>query len=230
MGKPTRRCRVGIKDLTIVRKVSETEKYRNSVISLVTVKFESPEGIGFEREIVKHLGAVSVVPLLDDNRHVLVMSQFRAAMGRELIEIVAGKRDVTGEVKEKTALRELEEEIGIRCAELVDLGEFENSPGFTDEHSHSFLAKGLSLGVRNPQSIEEMESSIFSIDLNDLPKLISERVITDGKTIIGLSRARDYLSTVADIRDSLFPIVATNSSNSGDSQEFKRWFKSINNL
>ena len=213
-----------------MRKVSETEQYRNSVISLVTVRFESPEGISFEREIVKHIGAVSVVPLLEDNRHVLVMSQFRAAMGRRLIEIVSGKRDVAGEAKEKTALRELEEEMGLRCAELLDLGEFENSPGFTDEHSHSYLAKGLSLGVRDPQSIEERESSIFLLDLNDLPRLISERVITDGKTIIGLSRARDYLSADSESRDILFPAVATNGKSSGDTVEFKRWSKSINKL
>lgn len=213
-----------------MRKVSETEKYSNSVISLVTVKFESPEGLTFEREVVKHIGAVCVVPLLEDNRHVLVMSQFRAAMGRELIEIVAGKRDVSGEVKEKTALRELEEEIGIRCGELLDMGEFENSPGFTDEHSYCFLAKGLSLGVKSPQSIEEKESSIFSVDLYDLPRLISERVVTDGKTIIGLSRARDYLFADPNGRDSLFPILLTNGENSGDSPEFKSWFKSIDNL
>lgn len=213
-----------------MRKVSETEKYSNSVISLVTVKFESPEGLTFEREVVKHIGAVCVVPLLEDNRHVLVMSQFRAAMGRELIEIVAGKRDVSGEVKEKTALRELEEEIGVRCGELLDLGEFENSPGFTDEHSYCFLAKGLSLGVKSPQSIEEKESSIFSVDLYDLPRLISERVVTDGKTIIGLSRARDYLFADPNGRDSLFPILLTNGENSGDSPEFKSWFKSIDNL
>ncbi len=213
-----------------MRKVSETEKYSNSVISLVTVKFESPEGLTFEREVVKHIGAVCVVPLLEDNRHVLVMSQFRAAMGRELIEIVAGKRDVSGEAKEKTALRELEEEIGIRCGELLDMGEFENSPGFTDEHSYCFLAKGLSLGVKSPQSIEEKESSIFSVDLYDLPRLISERVVTDGKTIIGLSRARDYLFADPNGRDSLFPIILTNGKNSGDSPEFKSWFKSIDNL
>lgn len=213
-----------------MRKVSETEKYSNSVISLVTVKFESPEGLTFEREVVKHIGAVCVVPLLEDNRHVLVMSQFRAAMGRELIEIVAGKRDVSGEAKEKTALRELEEEIGIRCGELLDMGEFENSPGFTDEHSYCFLAKGLSLGVKSPQSIEEKESSIFSVDLYDLPRLISERVVTDGKTIIGLSRARDYLFADPNGRDSLFPILLTNGENSGDSPEFKSWFKSIDNL
>lgn len=213
-----------------MRKVSETEKYSNSVISLVTVKFESPEGLTFEREVVKHIGAVCVVPLLEDNRHVLVMSQFRAAMGRELIEIVAGKRDVSGEAKEKTALRELEEEIGVRCGELLDLGEFENSPGFTDEHSYCFLAKGLSLGVKSPQSIEEKESSIFSVDLYDLPRLISERVVTDGKTIIGLSRARDYLFADPNGRDSLFPILLTNGENSGDSPEFKSWFKSIDNL
>lgn len=213
-----------------MRKVSETEKYRNAVISLVTMTYESPDGVTFEREVVKHIGAVSVVALLDDNRHVLVMSQFRAATGRELIEIVAGKRDVSGEAKEKTALRELEEEIGIRCAELLDLGEFENSPGFTDEHSHCFLALGLSLGQRNPQSIEEKESSIFSIDLHDLPRLISERAITDGKTIIGLSRARDFIVADAGSRDALFPVLIRNGENSGDSPEFKKWFKSINKL
>ena len=158
------------------------------------------------------------------------MREREGGVCRELIEIVAGKRDVIGEAKEKTALRELEEEIGVRCAELLDLGEFENSPGFTDEHSHCFLAKSLSLGVKSPQSIEEKESSIFAVDLYDLPRLISERVITDGKTIIGLSRARDYHFADPNGRESLFPLLATNGGNSGDSPEFKSWFKSIDNL
>ncbi len=61
--------------------------------------FEAPDGSTFEREIVHHPGAVSVVPLHDDGTVTLVR-QYRAALDGDLLEIPAGKRDVAGEPPE----------------------------------------------------------------------------------------------------------------------------------
>ena len=142
------------------QKITEIELYKSNAITLVKALFSSPGDKIFERDIIRHLGAVSVVPLLADQETVLLLSQFRASVGRTLIEVPAGKRDVTDEAPELTAVRELEEEMGLKCSSLVKLGEFENSPGFTDEHSHSYLGRGFSIGKIAPQSVEEKESSI----------------------------------------------------------------------
>ncbi len=186
-------------------KISEVELYRNNVISLSKVLFSTREGKIFERDVVRHLGAVSIVPLLDDGKTVVLMSQFRASLGRPLIEVPAGKRDVVDEAPELTAIRELEEELGLRCSLLIKLGEFENSPGFTDEHSFAYLALGLSLGKVAPQSVEEMEASIVTVDLSRVPELISQGLISDAKTIIGLARTADFMARDHDQRRMLYP-------------------------
>lgn len=212
------------------KKLSETEIYRNSVIRLVKISFEDQSGSVFEREVVRHIGAVGVVPLLDDERRVVLMSQFRAALGRNLIEITAGKCDVEGESFELTAMRELEEELGIRCSQLIKLCEFDNSPGFTDEHSVSYLARGLSLGNRDPQSVEEQYSTMVVVELSKVPMLISNGTITDAKTIIGLSRAIEYCSSDQIARRSLFTLCnmpGQPEGNFSDSSELTSWCEAL---
>ena len=99
------------------RKISEERRHEGHVISLGIGTFEGPDGERFTRDIVHHPGAVSVVPLLEDDRVVLVR-QYRAALDAWLLEIPAGKRDVPGEAPEVTAGRELAEEVGYVAAEL----------------------------------------------------------------------------------------------------------------
>lgn len=188
-------------------KTSEVELFRNNVITLVKTSFSSPSGRDFERDVVRHVGAVSIVALLEDCRRVVLLHQFRAPLGKSLLEIPAGKRDVAGEPPETTAVRELEEELGLRCTSLFKLGEFENSPGFTDEHSYSYLARGLSLGTPDPQSVEESEAKVVVVDLERVERLISNGVITDAKTIIGLYRAIDFLACDGTLRAELYPKV-----------------------
>ena len=216
------------------QKLSEVELYRNSVISLVKALFSTHDGSVFERDVVRHLGAVSIVPLLEDNKSVLLLSQFRASLGRNLIEVPAGKRDVANEPPQIAAIRELEEEMGLRCSALIKLGEFDNSPGFTDEHSFSYLARGLTLGQMAPQSIEEVESSIISVELSKVQGLISDGIISDAKTIIGLSRVAGYLSSGPQERDMLYPIAwSSNKSTFGtlaDSDEVAFWSHSLPRL
>lgn len=213
-----------------MHKIDERQLYTNSVISLVKVRYSSFEGVEFERDVVRHVGAVSVVPVLADLEHVLVMSQFRAPLGGSLLEVPAGKRDIPDEPPESCALRELEEELGVKASVLFELGEFDNSPGFTDEHSHSFLAKGLSLGAKDPQSIEEQGASTLLVRLSDVPLLISQRVITDAKTIIGLSRAREMLSLDVHAQAEMFRCVYGDPGSTGDSDEFIAWVNSLNRL
>lgn len=211
-------------------KLSETEIYRNSVIRLVNISYEDKDGSKFEREVVRHIGAVGVVPLLEDERRVVLMSQFRASVGKNLIEITAGKCDVEGESLELTAVRELEEELGIRCSQLIKLCEFDNSPGFTDEHSVSYLARGLSLGNRDPQSVEEKHSTIAIVELSKVPVLISNGTIADAKTIIGLSRAMEYCSSDSATRELLFTLCHDPVPSEGDicdSSDFASWCEAL---
>ena len=176
------------------RPVGERGVHRGHVISLVVGTFEAPDGHTFEREIVRHPGAVSVVPLHDDGTVTLVR-QYRAALDLDLLEIPAGKRDVADEAPELTAGRELAEEVGLRAGRLDFLAEFINSAGFSDERSLVYLGRDLTTCDVDLQGIEEQHMTIEVVHLDDVPRLIAERRLLDAKTIIGLTLTRERLAS-----------------------------------
>lgn len=175
------------------RATGEREHFAGHVISLVTARFEAPDGTAFEREVVRHPGAVSVVPLQENGR-VLMVRQFRAPIAADLLEIPAGKCDVSGEPPEATARRELAEEVGKRAATMHRLAGFYNSPGFCDEYSIVFLALDLEDCASDGQGVEEQHMSIEEVALGDVPALVARGEITDAKSIIGLCLAREWLA------------------------------------
>ena len=165
--------------------------YEGHVIALGVGTFAGPDGSTFERDVVHHPGAVSVVPIIDD--HVVLIRQYRAALDDLLLEIPAGKRDIDGEPPEQTAHRELVEEVGLRAGGLVRLAEFYNSPGFSDEHSYVFLAVDLEPVAASAQGIEEEHMTIERVPLDDILGLIATGKLRDAKTIIGLTLALRHL-------------------------------------
>jgi ADP-ribose pyrophosphatase len=175
------------------RRLGEEPRYRGELVSLAAVSVEGPDGQRFEREVVHHPGAVCVVPVTEGGKTALCVRQYRAAADQVLLEVPAGKRDVPGEPPDTTAHRELEEEVGMRAGGLVKLGEFFNSPGFCDEHSHLYLATDLEPGARSPQGLEERHIEVAEVELADVEKLVAEGAIIDAKTIIGLCLARSWL-------------------------------------
>ena len=154
--------------------------------------FDGPDG-EFDREVVEHPGAVSVVPIVDEGSAALLVRQFRAPLGLDLLEIPAGKRDVAGEPPELTARRELEEEVGMRAGRLEKLAEFYNSPGFCDEHSFVFMGLDLTPCALNRQGIEEQHMTIEKVAFDDVPGMVASGALTDAKSIIGLMLAREAL-------------------------------------
>jgi len=152
----------------------------------VTATFEGPGGGRFERDVVHHPGAVVVVPMTESGR-VIMVRQFRAAIGSDLLEIPAGKRDVAGEPPEVTAARELAEEVGREATSLDLLARFYNSPGFTDEFTWLYLATGLTEVPHDRQGAEEQSMSVEEIPLADIPAMIDSGLILDAKSIIGLT-------------------------------------------
>jgi ADP-ribose pyrophosphatase len=146
--------------------------------------------IEYEREIVLHRGSAVIVPLFDDNKVALVR-QYRHAAGKEMLELPAG----TLEHNEEPlfgAIRELEEEIGVRAAEVVKLSEFYVSPGFLSEKMHLFLATGLSEVGQKLESDEILE--IERIPLDALLSMVMSGEIEDAKTIIGILLTQQSLS------------------------------------
>jgi ADP-ribose pyrophosphatase len=180
--------------LTRFRKLTEREAFSGHVISVRVAEFEAPDGERFEREIVRHPGAVSMVPVVDDGTAVILVRQYRSAVDRELLEIPAGKRDVAGEAPDLTARRELEEEIGMRAGRLEVLAELFMTPGFSDEHMTVFMALDLEPTTTAAHGVEEKYMTTERVALDDVIDLIADHTIADAKSIIGLLLARQALS------------------------------------
>lgn len=170
------------------RALGEEELYRGSLIRVARGAFAAPDGTRFERDIVHHPGAVVVVPLVDPATALLVR-QYRAPIGGEVLELPAGKRDVAGEPTEVTAERELVEEVGRRPGKLELLAEFYNSPGFCDEHTWLYLATDLTEVPDDRQGVEEQAMTVHEVPLSTIDERVAAGELVDAKTIVGLCLA-----------------------------------------
>ncbi|MGH9117714.1 MAG: NUDIX hydrolase [Acidimicrobiales bacterium] len=173
------------------RRLGERTIWTGAVITVVDGTFEGPDGTRFQRDVVHHPGAVSVVPVVGDE--VVLVRQYRAAIDELLLEIPAGKRDVDGENPVQVARREVIEEIGMAPGRLDLLARFYNSPGFSDEDSWVFIATDLVEAATDLQDVEEQHMTIERVRLADVPVLIEAGELRDAKTIIGLTLARSRL-------------------------------------
>jgi ADP-ribose pyrophosphatase len=165
--------------------LASEELFNGRVVKLSIDEVRLPDGRTARWERVSHPGAVGIVPLLEDGRVVMVR-QYRHAVGGVLLEIPAGKLD-TGESPEDTARRELAEEVGLKAGEMLKLAEFYNSPGYSDEYFHLFLARELSPEPGEPEADEFLE--VEKIPLEEAARMISNGEIRDAKSIIGISLA-----------------------------------------
>ena len=173
------------------RSLSERIIYEGAVFSVVVKDLETPDKQVVKRDIVRHPGAVCVVPVVGDD--VILVSQYRAAVDREMLELPAGKRDVPGEAPEVTAQRELIEEIGYSARSLLQLTTFYNSVGFSEEYSYVFLATDLREERADRQGPEEEHMTIERMPLDSIPGAIASQEIEDAKTVIGLMMALRHL-------------------------------------
>ncbi|MEW6324495.1 MAG: NUDIX hydrolase, partial [Nitrospirota bacterium] len=126
--------------------------YRGRVIRVTVEDVALPNGRTTRLDLVRHPGASAVVPLREDGC-VLLVRQFRHAVGGYLYEVPAGTL-APGETPEGCARREVEEEAGVRPGALYPLGSIVTAPGFCDEEIHLFLATQLQPA---PQSLEPDE-------------------------------------------------------------------------
>jgi 8-oxo-dGTP pyrophosphatase MutT (NUDIX family) len=174
------------------RQTSEQLIHEGWIMRLVRGQFEGPDGKRFERDIIRHPGAVGVVAV--DGPEVVLVRQYRPVMDAELLEIPAGTMDHAGEVPEATARRELQEEIGATATSLEHLSSYWVAPGVSDERMHLYLATGLSFGARQLDGIEEQHMTIERIGLAEAPALIAQGQIVDAKSIVGLLLAASRLT------------------------------------
>jgi 8-oxo-dGTP pyrophosphatase MutT (NUDIX family) len=171
------------------RRLGEHEVHAWASFRLVTGSFEAPDGERFERTYLRHPGAVAVVPV--DGASVVLVRQYRPALGRQLLEIPAGTLDKGAhESPAACAERELAEEVGAVAGSLVDLVSYAVAPGVSSEELHLFVATDLTFGETAADGIEEQTMTVERLAVADVDAAIADGRITDAKTIIGLLLAR----------------------------------------
>lgn len=156
--------------------------YQGKILNLRVDKVLLPNGAEGLREVVEHAGAVAVVALTEKNEVILVR-QYRYAVGRELLEIPAGKLE-EGEDPLQCAQRELTEETGFKARKWQALLHFYSTPGFSNEKMYLFLAQELERGGQNPDEDEFLQ--VEKVPLEKALNMIWQGKICDAKSTAGL--------------------------------------------
>lgn len=168
-----------------IEKVKEV--YKGDFVSLKIIEGKL-KGQNIKREIVVFSNTVSVLPLIEKDKIILI-KQYRAPAEKELWEIPAGKLD-KGEDPEKGAKRELEEETGFKAGKLEQIAEFYKSPGYCTEYMYVFRATFLEKTKQRLDDGEIIEQvKVFS--LSEALKMIENKEIIDAHTIIALMYEKD---------------------------------------
>ena len=161
------------------------------VISLRRDTVAMPGGGDSVREVVHHPGAVAVVAL-DDDENVVLLRQYRHPVGAHLWELPAGLRDEDGEPPLETAKRELAEEVQLSADRWSLLLSINNSPGFSDELVHVFLAEGLQSADRPDGFVvehEEADMTVARVPLADAVQRVFDGDIRNSSAVAGVLAA-----------------------------------------
>jgi ADP-ribose pyrophosphatase len=155
----------------------ETRRFR-----VVRQSYRTRDGREHQRETVVHPGAVTILPLVDDD-HVCLIRNYRPSVDQTLLELPAGTLE-PGEDPLRAAERELEEETGYRARSIERLHEFYMSPGILSERMHVYLATGLEPGEQDLDAGEQIDNLVVAWD--EALAMAQDGRIQDAKTLVGL--------------------------------------------
>ncbi len=154
--------------------------HRGRVLDLSLSRFNSAEKGEIEIEVVHHNGGAGALPLFEDGTVALVR-QWRYPLGRYSLEIAAGRIE-PGQTPEQTALRELEEELGLRASDLKKIAAFSVAPGYCEERIHVYIATGLEESSQSLDDDEEVE--VERMSFKSALSMVERGEIDDAKSII----------------------------------------------
>ena len=171
------------------KKLRRINRYEGIIVNLEVDKVQLANGRETMREVVEHPGGVCVLPV-DGEGNTYCVRQFRYPMQKHLLEAPAGKREA-GEDPLVCAVRELSEETGFEAGQLIPLGAYYTSPGYSTELLYLYLALNLRRGEAHPDEGEFLD--LERMPYTELLAMVERGEIADGKTAIAVLQARRYV-------------------------------------
>lgn len=154
--------------------------YDGKIIKLQVDDVLLPDGKTAKRELIKHPGAVAIIPITNDNK-IIFVEQYRKPLEKSLVEIPAGRLE-PGEKPEVTAVRELEEETGYTTKTLSFVSSFFTSPGFANELMYIYKTDQL-IPLDKPVAGDDDEFvEVIELTLEEAKQCVKEERIHDAKT------------------------------------------------
>ena len=132
------------KEMQELREVqlSSEDIFDGVILHVKKDRIQLPNGDTSGREIIRHVGAVCVIPVTDQNE-AYIERQYRYPYDTVITEIPAGKLDSKQEDRLSAAKRELREETGLSADEWTELGGFYPAAAYSDEYITMYMARGL---------------------------------------------------------------------------------------
>jgi len=165
---------------TITKRIEHM--YDGQCINVERIILESsdPAVAPVVRDVVRHPGAVVILPVLDDGRYVLIRNR-RQAVDQTMWELCAGTLEPP-EPPDQCAARELIEETGYEAQHIELLGRFYTTPGFCDEFMYAYVATGLKHIGQRLEPGEHIETFIRSPD--EVREMVRNGDLVDAKSML----------------------------------------------
>ncbi len=171
-------------------KISSEEIFNGVAIHLFKDEILLPNGHKGIREIIRHPGAVCVLPITDEG-DVIFVNQFRYALNKVTLEVPAGKLE-NGEDPKEAALRELSEETGLSAKNIIPMGELYTTPALIDEVIYMYIATDLTEGEQHLDYDEFVNT--LKIPLTKAVDMVMNGEIKDSKTQTIILKADKYFN------------------------------------
>ncbi len=166
------------------RLLSSKTVYTGRLFDVELDELEMDGGVVTKREILRHPGAVCMVPVTTAGE-LLFVTQYRHAAGGLLLELPAGTLE-KGEEPLAAVSRELQEEVGQKPGRIVSMGGFYVAPGYTTEYIHLFVCDQLVPSVLDGDEDDDIE--IEQLSASEALAAIDAGRIRDAKSVIGVLR------------------------------------------
>ena len=168
------------------------KKFENDFFSVYEDKVIQPDGQDGEYATINLKNGASVLPI-DDEGFVYITKQFKYAVGRNSLEVVAGA--IEEENPSDSARREAREEVGIEAGEIIELGKIDIDTSIIKCQSYLFLAKKLSFREPEREGTEQIKT--VKMKLSEAVEKVMNGEITHAPSCILILKAEKFESEKA---------------------------------